>query len=121
MSILTFLSVFVAFFVYFCVIWLMRLDFRKRFVISFFDTIGAPLGLLASIFAVISCAIGNISLLAIGYSFAFVPFAFLLVSNGLSFKEQIFSNKTTDIATKIVGVILCGIGIIFSIIIGQIL
>lgn len=121
MSILAFLSVFVAFFVYFCVIWLMRLDFRKRFVISFFDTIGSPLGLLASILAVIGCAIGNISLLVTGYSFAFVPFAFLLVSNGLSFKEQIFSNKTVDIITKIVGVVFCGLGIIFSIIIGQIL
>lgn len=121
MSILAFLSVFVAFFIYFCVIWIMRLDFRKRFTISLFDTIGAPIGLLSSILAVVGCVIGNITLLVTGYSVAFSPFAILIVSNGLSFREQIFSNKTVDIITKIVGVVFGGIGIIFSIIIGQIL
>lgn len=122
MNILATLSTFVFIFVYSTVMWLLRLNFKKHFVVSFFDTIGAPLGLIASIIAVLGCSINNISMLVVGYSMSFVPFAFLLASNLTSFRyENYFNNKIATSVTRIIGIVLVALGIILTIILGQFL
>jgi hypothetical protein len=122
MNILATLSTFVLIFVYSTVMWLLRLNFKKRFVVSFFDTIGAPLGLIASIIAVTGCLINNISILVVGYSISFVAFAFLLVSNLVSFRdENYFNSKIATSITRIIGISFAALGIILTIILGQFL
>lgn len=122
MNILATLSTFVLIFVYSTVMWLTRLNFKKRFVVSFFDTIGAPLGLIASIMGVAGCLINNISILVVGYSISFVAFAFLLVSNLVSFRdENYFNSKIATSITRIIGIVFAALGIILTIISGQFL
>lgn len=122
MNILATLSTFVLIFVYYTVLWLSRLNFKKRFVVSFFDTIGAPLGLIASTISVIGCSINNISMLIVGYSISLLPFAFLLASNLISFRyENYFNSEIATSITRIIGIVFSAFGIILSIILGQFL
>ena len=122
MNILVTLSTFVLIFVYSTIIWLLRLNFKKHFLVSIFDTIGAPLGLIASIIAVIGCSINNILMLVIGYSLSFIPFAFLLASNLISFRyENYFNSKIATSITRIIGIVFAALGLILTIILGQFL
>lgn len=122
MNILATLSTFVLIFVYSTVLWLSRLNFKKRFLVSIFDTIGAPLGLIASTISVIGCSINNISMLIVGYSISLLPFAFLLASNLISFRyENYFNSKIATSITRIIGIVFSAFGIILSIILGQFL
>lgn len=122
MNILATLSTFVLIFVYSTVLWLSRLNFKKRFLVSIFDTIGAPLGLIVSTISVIGCSINNISMLIVGYSISLLPFAFLLASNLISFRyENYFNSKIATSITRIIGIVFSAFGIILSIILGQFL
>ena len=122
MNILATLSTFVLIFVYSTVIWLLRLNFKKRFLVSIFDTIGASLGLITSIIALIGYSINNIQMLIVGYSISLLPFAFLLASNLISFRyENYFNSKTATSITRIIGIVFGALGIILTIILGEFL
>lgn len=121
------LSIFVCIFIYFLIVNSFRIDFKNRWTCSLFEIISPVLGLLLSVPCLIVNSIPNIDeytkTTATIYLFScFVPlYGVLTAFTGISFNTQILNNKTLDMATKIISIILGVGGIALSIALGRII
>jgi hypothetical protein len=121
------LAIFVCIFIYFLTVNLFRIDFKNSKTRSLIEIISPSLGLLLSVPCLIVYSLPNIdeytklTVTTCLFSF-FVPlFGVLTVFAGISFNTQILNNKTLDIATKIISIILGISGIALSIALGRII
>lgn len=121
---LVFFILFLVFYLYLTPIGFIRMDFKNHPKSSLIETVGSSVGLISSLCCFIINAIPNVSdslyMPIFSFTFSLIVFisALLIVCNGVKFNEQILKNKTIDIITKIISLIVCSIIIITSIIVG---